>query len=342
MRAVFSLLFALALFAGGAFAQTQVVKTGSVVTQDNRLPGHEPDTYRFGIAYLSTRGTSPGQCEAACNRDANRCASWTLVPATFQMGPRCELKRNIGAQQYRPGSVSGITLRYQPKGNELQQAFERRSTVPQPRATYRSATPAPQPVTTRQVPIRRAPTSPSTSTVMTAPSGPAPALRGAPPPPPSSPVNLAPTPMDRPIPPIRVAPEPSMPAPAPQPVQPVKPERPPQFEMQPSSATPVPAPQPAPTPTRQIQPIRRSAAVPAPSPEPAPQPAAQPAPVATVPVEPSGGVQMDPPPPPIQPRSRTPWNERTGAETDYSVSDIDIIPGDEEATAGFIGGVPEE
>ncbi|MEL7231617.1 MAG: hypothetical protein AAGJ85_03825 [Pseudomonadota bacterium] len=70
--------------------------------------------------------------------------------------------------------------------------------------------------------------------------------------------------------------------------------------------------------------------------------AAQPAPVATAPATPSGGVQIDPPPPPIQPHNRTPWHKRTGAEPDYSVSDLDIIPGDEEATAGFVGGVPEE
>ncbi|MEM8615402.1 MAG: hypothetical protein AAGF20_00555 [Pseudomonadota bacterium] len=344
MRTVFAFFLAIFLFSGAALAQTQVIKTGSVVAQDNRLPGHEPDTVRFGIAYLSTRGTTPGQCEAACNKDVNRCASWTLVPATFQMGPRCELKRNIGAQQFRPGAVSGVALRFQPKGDELQQAFERRTSVPQPTATYRPATATPRPAATRQVPIRRAPTAPAPapSPVMTARPVAAPELRGTPPPPPARPVNLAPTTMDRPIPPIRVAPEPSIPAPGPQPAQPVQPQRPPQFEMQPSSTAPAPAPQPSPAPTRQIRPVRRPVPTPAPVSQPAPQPATRPAPVATMPTQPSSGVQIDPPPPPIQPRNRTPWNERTGAETDYSVGDMDIIPGDEEATAGFIGGLPEE
>ncbi|MEM1390276.1 MAG: hypothetical protein AAGG45_04265, partial [Pseudomonadota bacterium] len=139
MRALFVVLLSSFLLPGFALAQTSIVKTGSVVSQDNRLPAHEADTYRFGVAYLSTRGTTPGQCEAACNRDTDRCLSWTLVPATFQMGPRCELKRNVGAQEYRPGAVSGIALRYQPKGSELQETFERQ-TVSRPSATRTSST----------------------------------------------------------------------------------------------------------------------------------------------------------------------------------------------------------
>ncbi|MEM8564710.1 MAG: hypothetical protein AAGF57_20885, partial [Pseudomonadota bacterium] len=98
------------------------------------------------------------------------------------------------------------------------------------------------------------------------------------------------------------------------------PERPPQFEMRPS------------TPTSQVQPLRSEVTM--------PEPTTLPAPVATAPTGPSGGVQVSPPPAPLQ-RTRTPWHLRTGNEPDYSVSDTDVIPGDAEATAGLLGGDPE-
>lgn len=336
MRVIILFVFAVLLLGSPSLAQTQTVKTGAIVSQDNRLPGHEPDTYRFGIAYLSTRGTTPGQCEAACNRDTDRCAAWSLVPASFQMGPRCELKRNIGAQEYRPGAVSGIALRFQPRGPQLQEAFDRRTVVPAPREVYRPAPmSAPRPLAPTVTPrpqtlVRPAPTmQPSPRPVMTSPAPGGQELLGGPQP-------VQPTAAAHPAPVQRPAPV-QGPATAPQQ------ERPPQFQMRPAPTTPTPAaatPQPQPrsnpAPTRQAQPQPRSTQAPAPQAQPQPRPAA------TAPSTSSGGVQIDPPPPQIQPRNRVPWHQRTADTPDYSVSEMDLIPGDAEATAGFIGGVPEE
>ena len=321
MRALFVVLLSSFLLPGLALAQTSIVKTGSVVSQDNRLPAHEPDTYRFGIAYLSTRGTTPAQCEAACNSDTQRCAAWTLVPATFQMGPRCELKRNVGAQEYRPGAVSGNAFRYQPTGAELQEAFERQTVA---RQSVTRTSPTIRPAVTRSVPTRSA-TPPSTVTRSVA----------------SDPVRIAPpkNPLYRttnPA-PTRSGQAVSTTAVTPMPVSPTKPaamipspQRPPQFEMQPTAPSAVTTT--VPTPSPQVQPLRSEVTV--------SEPTTMPAPVATVPTGPSGGVQVSPPPAPLQ-RTRTPWHLRTGNEPDYSVSEMDTIPGDEEATAGLLGGVPE-
>lgn len=70
----------------------------------------EPDTYRFGYPYHSTRGESVEQCAALCTREA-RCSAWSLTPATFQIGPRCELKRKVGKAERQPGAVSGLAVR---------------------------------------------------------------------------------------------------------------------------------------------------------------------------------------------------------------------------------------
>lgn len=72
----------------------------------------EENTYRFGYPYRSERGTTVDACALACNRDAS-CAAWSLTPATFKIGPRCELKRAPGAASYRPGAVSGISEEWQ-------------------------------------------------------------------------------------------------------------------------------------------------------------------------------------------------------------------------------------
>ncbi len=68
----------------------------------------ETNTYRFGDTYRSERGTSGEACAKICNGDPN-CAAWSLTPATFKMGPRCELKTNPGTASHRPGAVSGMT-----------------------------------------------------------------------------------------------------------------------------------------------------------------------------------------------------------------------------------------
>lgn len=55
----------------------------------------EANTYRYAQPYRSERGTSPESCAHICSSDT-ACAAWTLTPATFQIGPLCELKRTPG------------------------------------------------------------------------------------------------------------------------------------------------------------------------------------------------------------------------------------------------------
>ncbi len=182
--------------------------------EGSRLNGHTPDTYRFGYPYRSSRGTTPYACASQCDSDAT-CAAWSLTPATFRMGPRCELKRSIGSSERRPGAVSGIASRFHPKAQPVRQA-----SAPSPK-------PALRPLAAR-----------TTST--------------------SSPprVDAMTRSVSRPIEsPVQIHPEPG------------------------------------------------------------------------------------PPPPTIQPRK--PWTERTQDDLIYSVEDMDFIPGDKEATAGYLDGAPD-
>ncbi|WOR14993.1 PAN domain-containing protein [Hyphomonas sp. FCG-A18] len=385
MRAIILVLSALFFMGAVANAQTSVVKAGNVVPVSERLPGHEADTYRFGIAYKSMRGTTPGQCEAACNGDQN-CAAWSLVPATFQMGPRCELKRNIGAQEYRPGAVSGVATKYHPRPKTPQNAYARPAPAPAPASALRRApavstppAPRPKPVTLpKPAPKPVAPPKPNPKSVTVPAPAPKPIASPQPSPkpvtrpvaPPQQPVQVAPAPRPHPA-PTRLT-RPTQPVVQPQPRSsqgleggPVKVYRAPSPAPAPVATrpTPTPAPRPAPAPlpiTRQPQP-RPQPVAPKPAPQPerpkqfemqpsaaqAPQPAPQPAPVSQpepITIDPdvaSGGVATDPPAP-ISQRRRVPWNQRTGNEPSYSVGDTDFVPGDEQATAGFLGGVPDE
>ena len=442
MRTIFLMLSALFYMGTMASAQTSVVKAGNVVPVSERLPGHEADTYRFGIAYKSLRGTTAGQCAAACNNDQN-CAAWTLVPATFQMGPRCELKRNIGAQEYRPGAVSGVAKRYHPRTQVPEKApapalrgapAVSAPPVPRPKPTTLPK-PTPKPVVPPKPSPKPAvvPVSPTKPTVAPKPSPKPilrPAVRSQPPikvtPTPAPRVQQAPTRLTRPVQPImrpesqssqglesrsvKVYPSPrpapvktpaSRPAPAslpitrqPQPPVHVAPAPAPTPRLQPVPTRPMqpvlrtqpqpsqgleggpvkvyPAPRPAPVTTsvsrpaplpitRQPQPSPRPVAPkPAPQPQrpkqfemqpsgpPTPQPVPkptpevpQPEPITIGPDVTSGGVATDPPAP-ISQRKRVPWHERTGNEPSYSVGDTDYVPGDEQATAGFMGGAPED
>lgn len=70
----------------------------------------EANTYRYAQPYRSERGTSAEACAHMCSSD-NVCAAWTLTPASFQTGPRCELKRTPGRTSYRPGAVSGLSAK---------------------------------------------------------------------------------------------------------------------------------------------------------------------------------------------------------------------------------------
>ena len=114
---VLPVLLAAAVFAAPALAE-KPTPDAKVTVEDN--------TYRFGDLYRSERGTTVEACAQMCTQESS-CASWSLVPATFSLGPRCELKRNPGVASHRPGAVSGMSefwqmdpsrhgeMRYQPQ-----------------------------------------------------------------------------------------------------------------------------------------------------------------------------------------------------------------------------------
>ena len=122
MRALSSLV-ALAVFASPALAE-DALKGGVLAFEEN--------TYRFGDLYRSERGTTVEACAEMCTAD-RACASWSLTPATFRLGPRCELKRTPGEAVSRPGGASGMSevwqmdparhtpMRYQPSVPESRQ-----------------------------------------------------------------------------------------------------------------------------------------------------------------------------------------------------------------------------
>lgn len=78
-----------------------------------RTDGHEPDTYRYGLMLRIADAGDADACEQACN-DVSMCSAWSLVPASVDNGPRCELKRAIGSAISRPGAVSGIAAKFHP------------------------------------------------------------------------------------------------------------------------------------------------------------------------------------------------------------------------------------
>lgn len=323
---ILSILAAIALFASPAVADShaKVTKVATVPSAE-RLPGHEPDTYRFGYPYAAMRGTSPGQCEMMCNRD-DSCSAWSYVPATFQMGPRCELKQSVGSQSYRPGAVSGIANKYHPVP---------RTTI-QPKAVHPASRPVQQPVQRPAIssapPIRTTRAAPQPMPTRPAEPYPMRELLGGPT---SVTSGAAVT--------GRVT-RPAAPAPQPSPAPTVYPQTaaPRQLTQAPNAVMrrPAPAPQSAPQPVRQAppppaRPVPQFQMVP---PEEAAPAQVQTAPVATAPMS-SGGVSITPAAP-IQNR-RKPWTERSNGDPDYSVGDSGFIPGDEEATAGFVDGLPE-
>lgn len=325
----------------------------------------ENDTYRFGDLYRSERGTTIEACAQMCQQD-QACAAWTLTPATFQIGPRCELKRTPGAASHRPGAVSGMNeyLQMTPDRHG-----EMRYLVPVPASRQPAAVPLDQ---LRPSPVPRVFGDPLPPTE--------PELLGAPEPKISA-VMRPTTPIAEPAPAITAMPVPA-PMPAPAPEQSVEVLRAPG-----QGEVPQYVKQPAPTEPHPLykEPIRTAApaatTVPA-SPKtvfkdparraPAPQaatanfnavekrpvrqaPASPPPPVKVA--APSGAVAPKPPfpavatnrePEPAVPTAptakplpqRVPWTERDGMTPNYSVGS-GYVPGDEEATAGFTEGVPE-
>lgn len=92
------------LYGGPSETAAETSATQKVFVEDN--------TYRFAQPYRSERGTTAEACAYVCSSDRN-CAAWSLTPATFQLGPRCELKQTPGTASHRPGAVSGMSTTWQ-------------------------------------------------------------------------------------------------------------------------------------------------------------------------------------------------------------------------------------
>ncbi|MEL7033107.1 MAG: hypothetical protein AAGL97_06580 [Pseudomonadota bacterium] len=360
---VLPVLFAALVFVGPALAEKPKPEVKIA---------YEADTYRFGTTYRSERGTSVEDCAMQCSADG-ACVSWSLTPATFRMGPRCELKASPGQASHRPGAASGMSEVWQ---MDPSRHAEVRYLTPVPASRQPAAVPvdqvrpSPVPRVFGDPPPVREPElmgGPGTriSAVMRPAPNPAPTSVPAPAPAlvqtqpdviivaprtvsaPSvtqvaaAPKRLAPNPTQPVITQVAVAPAPSDMAPK-QPVEVLRGPRQgdaPNYVKQPAPPEPHPlygAPaqsEKAPS-TRLVFKDPSIKAAPAisttadynavlkrESQAPKPQQAA-------VPAQP-------------MPAPRAPWTERDGTDPDYSVGGTDYIPGDEDATAGFVDGVPE-
>ncbi|MEO1554090.1 MAG: PAN domain-containing protein [Pseudomonadota bacterium] len=345
---VLPVLFAAMVFAGPALAEKP--KPEVRIT-------YEADTYRFGTTYRSERGTSIEDCAMLCSRDG-KCASWSLTPATFRIGPRCELKIAPGAASHRPGAASGMAEVWQMDADRHAE-LRYQTQIPasrQPAAVpldQLRPSPAPRvfgdPPPVREPELMGGPETRISAVMRPAPVQASPEVMIVPPQSVSAPrvtaVAAAPksvAPSPRPvITQVAVAPAPKDAAPK----QPVEVLRGPG-----QGETPKYVKQPAPVEPHPLYraPVRDEATPSArmvfkdPSLNKAPAvsttadynavlkresqtPKAQPA---------AAPVQMLPAP-------RAPWTERDGTTPDYSVGGSDFIPGDEDATAGFVDGVPE-
>lgn len=301
---------------------------------------YDADTYRYGEVYRSERGTSVEDCAMMCNRDRG-CVAWSLTPATFRMGPRCELKSAPGQASHRPGAASGMAeiwqmdparhgeMRYQPPvfGDPLPAREPELMGAPEPKTANVSA-PMVTAASKRPAPLIAAAPAPVQAQVFAAPK------------------RVAPTP---------TAPQPTLVVKAPAPASPTPKQQVAVLRGPGQGDTPSYVKQPAPaephplygTPARTTEQSNTKMVFRDPSLQTtsaAPQPDVQPADYnavlkrerqAPVPVQ-AAATPADP----IAP-ARAPWTDRIGAAPDYSVSGSDYIPGDEDATAGFVDGAPE-
>ena len=316
MRALSSLI-ALAVFASPALAE-DALQGGVLAFEEN--------TYRFGDLYRSERGTTLEACAEMCTAD-RACASWSLTPATFRVGPRCELKRTPGEAISRPGSASGMSevwqmdparhtpMRYQPSVPESRQPaavpLDQLRPSPVPR-TFGDPLPVREP---ELMGAASAQTAVQTQTVA-ASSVPAPKQTRT--------VEVYRGPGQGVVPDYV-----KQPAPAKAPVPQKEPARQGPQPVYKDPARKAPAAQPAASNLNAV--VRRQSQTPqavaasAPQPKPAPAPTPEPAPA-----------QLSEPAP-----QRVPWTERTGNTPNYSVGGSGFVPGDEDATAGFVEGFPE-
>ncbi len=323
MRALSSLI-ALAVFAAPAFAE-DTLQGGVLAVED--------DTYRFGDLYRSERGTTVEACAQMCTADM-ACASWSLTPATFRIGPRCELKRTPGEAVSRPGAISGMSetwqmdparhaeMRYQPRVPASRQPaavpLDQLRPSPVPR-TFGDPLPVREPellgAPTAQTSARTQPVKVSAGT----------------PPKQSQSVEVYRAPGQGVVPDYVKQPEPTK-APAPY-KEPVRETPKPVYK---DPARQAPAAQPAASNLNAV--VRRQSQAPQSVAAPAQAPAAAPAPIPTpTPVPEAIPAPLSEPAP-----QRVPWTERTGTTPNYSVGGSGYVPGDEAATAGFVDGVPED
>ena len=316
MRALSSLV-ALAVFASPANAEDAL--QGGVLA-------FEDDTYRFGDLYRSERGTTVEACAQMCTADS-ACASWSLTPATFRLGPRCELKRTPGEAISRPGAASGMSefwqmdpARHTPMRYQLS-VPESRQPAAVPLDQLRPS-PVPRtfgdPPPIREPELMGAPTAQTTVQTQTIAAATAPAPKQ------TRTVEVYRGPGEGVVPDYVKQPAPVQ-APAPQ-KAPVR-ETPKPVFTDPARKTPVaqPAVSNLNAVVRRRNQTPQAVAAPAPQPAPAPTPAPEPIP----------SPLREPAP------QRVPWTERTGNTPNYSVGGSGYVPGDEDATAGFVEGLPE-
>lgn len=360
---VLPVLLAATLMASPAFAEkpTPDVETIEIAVEN--------DTYRFGDLYRSQRATSVEACALVC-RQESVCASWTLTPATFRKGPRCELKRTPGAASHRPGAVSGISEAWQ---MDVNRDGEMRYQPQVPASRQPAAVPLDQ---VRLSPVPRTFGEPLPKTEPELLGGPAPRVSAV---------------VRRPAQPVvQTRVQPPAPAPAAAPVVELArgpgSGQVPEYVKQPAPTEPhplykepirtaAPAPMPAAPVTTFKDPARTAAAPKASTrgynavvkrqvsasastnanasvPPQAPTPISATQAAAQVPALPSAHANLPatsvarapaqiPPLPPKQPMAtRVPWTERDGNTPNYSVGN-GFIPGDDDATAGYIDGAAQ-
>ena len=350
---VLPVLFAALVFTGPALAEKP--KPEVKIT-------YEADTYRFGTTYRSERGTGIEDCAMMCSRDGN-CTTWSLTPATFRMGPRCELKSSPGTASHRPGAASGMSEIWQMD--------------PGRHAEVRYLRPVPASRQPAAVPLDQLRPSPVPRVFGDPPPVREPELMGGPETRVSAVMRPAPAPVATPpeviiVPPqIVAAPAITEVAAAPKRLAPVAdPTEPVITQVAVAPTQPIVAPEPpveilrgprnGEAPTYVKQPVPE---------EPHPlygtpartnavgsarmvfkDPSLDKAPAVSTTADYNAVLKRESQTPKAQPAlapaqplpaPRAPWTEREGTAPDYSVGGTDYIPGDEDATAGFVDGVPE-
>lgn len=330
----------------------------------------EADSYRIGQTYQSERASGLQACAAACAED-QRCVAWSMTPPTFRVGPRCELKSSAGQSQPRPGYMSGLsgdmappqtasietqtaptrtTVASRPVGSDVlaggRTATASRATASMPPAPPGAATshmlPTPQ-TPVRQTATRPASQQPTTRTQLASTV----AARSA-----STSTQIEQRPQTVRTAPARTVTREVETRPVPQqaartlpaatpPASIARPENDPSryVTRRTVSRAPSPSPQPttqapttttrAPTPT-----VTQTSATPSTAARTTSSPAASTVPAASTSVDTR---------PPLPRPSRLPSLpsplERNG--TAYSVQNVGGFPGDYDATAGFVDGLPE-